>query len=84
MKLITVLAILMISAVSFAGNASLAKEKWTCYAEGKITLGGPAGDLWETVVGRGSTDIAAADKAMQNCFSSGLQMCSVSSCYVKK
>jgi hypothetical protein len=84
MKLITAIMIIIFSAMSFTGVAAVSKEKWTCYAEGKITIGGLVGDIWETVVGRGSTDIAAADKAMQNCFSSGLQMCSISSCNVKK
>ncbi len=55
-------------------------ENWVCYAQGKQSFGGPVGDIWFTVVGYGDSEINAADRAQQNCFSQALQLCMVTNC----
>ena len=62
-------------------EARLVQEKWVCYAQGKVSFGPPVGDMWQTVVGRGDSEIQATSNAQQACLSQGLQMCLVNNCY---
>jgi len=62
-------------------EAREAQEKWICYAQGKVSFGPPVGDMWQTTVGRGDSEMQATSNAQQACFSQGLQMCMVNSCH---
>jgi hypothetical protein len=58
-----------------------AKSGWMCYSQGKRSFGGPVGDIWETQTASGADEMEATQNALSRCFSSGLQMCMVQSCW---
>lgn len=63
-------------------SAELARSgSWICYAQGKRSMGGPVGDMWQTVTGYGETQFEAMSDANQACFSRGLSSCTVNSCF---
>lgn len=72
---------LLLATITVAGAVHAADESWTCYAQGKQSFGPPVGDIWQTVLGRGATELDATDDAQQNCHSQGLQSCMVESCF---
>jgi hypothetical protein len=58
-------------------------ESWTCYATGSINMGTPGGSIPMTVYGKGDTELNAMSDAQSKCFSQGLSMCMIGSCYKK-
>ena len=84
MKIFAALCFLVISAsYASADNRPAQPEQWICYAQGKQNMGGPVGDIWQMTIGRGASQFEAFDRAQQNCFSQGLQMCTVTDCHQK-
>lgn len=54
---------------------------WQCTAHGKVSIGGPAGDIWQTVTGFGATEFEATRDAIDQCHTHGLQMCMSDYCF---
>ena len=77
---IGILALSLVTLSSIFTSARAEDPAWTCYAQGKQSFGGPVGDIWQTVLGQGATELEATDNAQQNCMSQGLEMCMVQSC----
>jgi hypothetical protein len=80
MKKNLMIALVAVSAV-FA-TAALADDagEWTCFASGELGVGGPVGQVWQNVMGHGSTQMEAIDNAMNQCTAGGLEMCTLGSC----
>lgn len=57
------------------------RSGWQCTAHGKFSTGTPAGDIWQTVTGRGPTEFEAMHNAIQTCHAHGLQMCMADFCH---
>lgn len=88
MRFFSILATLslLVTAQAFAGDElstelRAGRHGWQCTAHGKISIGGPAGDIWQTVTGFGPTEFEAMHNAIQMCHSHGLQMCMSDFCY---
>jgi hypothetical protein len=84
MKLLAIIALTIFSTMTFATDTTKPVENWTCFAQGKQGFGGPVGDIWSTVTGHGTSEFQATNDALSNCFGTGLSMCMVSSCHIKK
>lgn len=54
---------------------------WTCYAQGRRSYGYPAGDIWQTTVATAPNYQDASWRAMNSCYSWGLQMCMIQHCF---
>jgi hypothetical protein len=70
-----VLSMALVSAASADTSA-----QWSCNCQGEQNLGGPVGQIWQSVSGQGASEEEATDAALQSCMSQGLQMCSVTGC----
>ncbi len=69
------------AADELSGELRAERSGWQCTAHGKISTGTPAGDIWQTVTGRGPTEFEAMHNALQMCRTHGLQMCMSDFCY---
>ena len=63
-------------------HGSLEGQSWVCEAQGVQNFGGPAGQIWQTVVAQGDSQFEATDRAQQECFDEGLEQCMVTNCHV--
>ena len=88
-KKILILSLTLIAAAATAAFAdetttAPADKGYVCWARGQENFGGPAGSFTMTVVGYGATEFDATHDALQRCYASGLQMCTVDSCFKRR
>ncbi len=56
-------------------------HQWSCHAQGNQPIGGPINSGTLIVSGHGMDRNEAFNRALNNCFNHGLQMCVVIDCY---
>jgi hypothetical protein len=83
-NLFVLAATLSLAGLMVSAPLAHAKESWICYAQGKQSFGFPVGDIWTTTSGRGDSEFAAMDSALQSCQNQGMQSCMVTTCSRKR
>jgi hypothetical protein len=78
-KNLTIALAVMSATVASAAWAD-SSGQWTCTVSGETSVGGPVGQVWQTVMGHGATQFEAQDNAMNTCYGEGLQQCSPGTC----